>query len=358
MLFRQLIDPDTDTYTYLLADENTKEAVLIDPVREQAERDATLIEELGLRLLMTLETHVHADHVTGAWLLKQRLGSQIAYPAPSGVKGADVLLDEGDVVRFGRYALEVRLTPGHTDGCATYVLADRSRAFTGDALLIRGSGRTDFQQGDARKLYRSVHDQIFSLPENTLLYPGHDYKGFTVTTVCEEKRFNPRLGMGRTEDAFVELMAKLDLPYPRHIDRALPLNLNLGRDEGDADAPTAEPDLWSTLQRSPSGVIHVTPDWVAEHCGAFRIIDVREPHEWSGELGHIEGAELVPLGTLASEAAKWNLDEPLVLVCRSSGRSDRAAKVLEQAGFTKVASMVGGMLAWRRANLQASCARP
>ena len=231
MLFRQLFDPTTSTYTYLLADADTREAVLIDPVREMVDRDVQLLEELGLRLVATLETHVHADHVTGAWLLKQRLGSDIVYPASSGVKGADRLVEEGEAVSFGRHALEVRFTPGHTDGCATYVLDDQSRAFTGDALLIHGSGRTDFQQGDARRLYRSVWDQILSLPAETKLYPGHDYKGLTVTTVAEEKAFNPRLGAGRTEDDFVAIMANLKLAYPRFIDRALPANLALGREE-------------------------------------------------------------------------------------------------------------------------------
>ncbi|MCA9567178.1 MAG: MBL fold metallo-hydrolase [Myxococcales bacterium] len=355
MLFRQLFDPATSTWTYLLADTDAREAVLIDPVREQAERDATILEELGLRLVSTLETHVHADHVTGAWVLKQKLGSAIAYPATSGVNGADRLLDEGDVVRFGRYALEVRLTPGHTDGCATYVLDDQTKAFTGDALLIHGSGRTDFQQGDARRLYRSVRDQIFSLPDETEVYPGHDYKGRTVTTVAEEKRFNPRLGMGNTEDQFVAIMAKLDLAYPRFIDRALPANLNLGREAGDVDVQPAERDLFATLPRSPSGVLHATPAWVAENCGRFRLVDVRETYEWNGDLGHIEGAQLVPLGTLGQEAAKWDPAAPVVLVCRSSGRSDRAAHALERAGFTRVASMVGGMLAWRREDRREAC---
>lgn len=259
MLFRQLYDRATSTYTYLLADSEAREAVLIDPVKEQVDRDIELLAELGLRLVATLETHVHADHVTGAWLLKQRLGSEIMYPRPSGVEGADRLVGEGDAVRFGRYAVEVRLTPGHTDGCATYVTDDRRMAFTGDALLIHGSGRTDFQQGDARRLYRSVHDQIFSLPDGTTLYPGHDYKGRTVTTVLEEKHFNPRLGGGRSEEEFVAIMANLNLAYPKHIDRALPANLALGREDGDEElSPAADP--WASLPSAASGVRHGTSD--------------------------------------------------------------------------------------------------
>src|SRR5688572_20285770 len=186
MIFRQLFDPQSSTYSYLLGDERSGEAVLIDPVFEQARRDRALIAELGLNLACTLETHVHADHVTGAWLLKQRLGSRIALSAASGAQGADVTLAHGDRVACGSRYLEARETPGHTNGCLTYVLDDESMAFTGDALLIRGCGRTDFQQGSARTLYRSVHSQIFTLPSSCLLYPGHDYRGLTVTSVDEE----------------------------------------------------------------------------------------------------------------------------------------------------------------------------
>lgn len=351
MIFRQLFDPDTSTYTYLLADRQSREAVLIDPVREQVDRDAQILEELGLTLLYTLETHVHADHVTGASLLADRLGSRIGYAAASGVTGADLLLEHGDAVRFGRQALEVRATPGHTAGCVTYVTADRAQAFTGDALLIRGCGRTDFQQGDARTLYRSVHDQILSLPDNTWLYPGHDYKGRTVTTVAEEKRYNPRLTL--SEDAFVELMAGLGLPYPRRMDVAVPANLRLGRLEGEEPQPGQPPGPWAPVTRTATGAPQVEPDWVDRHRDVVRIIDVREPAEWDGELGHIPEAELVPLGTLADRLTHGDPDpnQPLVLVCRSGGRSDSAALLLEERGFRKVASMIGGMIRWNELEL-------
>src|ERR1051326_773564 len=161
MIFRQLFDPQSSTYTYLLADPVTREAVLIDPVFEQARRDAALVEELGLRLKLSLETHVHADHVTGAWLLKQKLGSRIMVGKASGAVGVDRHLSQDDVVQFGGRRLMVRATPGHTNSCLTYVLDDRSMAFTGDCLLIRGAGRTDFQEGDTAAMYRSIHEQIF-----------------------------------------------------------------------------------------------------------------------------------------------------------------------------------------------------
>ena len=214
LIFRQLIDPQSSTYTYLLGDRKSAEAVLIDPVFEQAGRDAALVGELGLRLVCTLETHVHADHVTGAWLLKQRLGSQIALARSSTAQGADRYLVHGDRVGFGGRHLQARATPGHTDGCLTYVLDDESMAFTGDCLLIRGSGRTDFQHGDAYVMYRSVHTQIFTLPEACLLYPAHDYRGLTVTSVGEERRFNPRLGGEIAESDFAGYMQNLHLPHP------------------------------------------------------------------------------------------------------------------------------------------------
>lgn len=346
MLFRQLFDPTTSTYTYLLADDTTKEAVLIDPVREQVERDATLVEQLGLRLVATVETHVHADHVTGAWALHKRFGSDIVYPASAGVDGARTV-GEGAVVPFGRRSLHVRLTPGHTSGCATYVLDDGSKAFTGDALLVQGTGRTDFQQGDARQLFRSVWDQILTLPDDTELYPAHDYKGRTVTTVAEEKAFNPRLGAGKTEDDFVAIMDQLDLAYPRFIDEALPANQRLGRDADEtAEASPAAVDPFADMPRGPTGARHVTPVWVDQHAAEVRLIDVRQPEEFTGPLGYIDGSELVPLDRLMAEASSWPKDVPIVTICRSSGRSDRAALALESHGFRQVASMVGGMMAW------------
>src|ERR1041385_7261656 len=163
LVFRQLFDPTSSTYTYLLGDRASGAALLIDPVFEQVRRDAALIGELGLKLTATLETHVHADHVTGAWLMKQRVGSKIGLAALGGASGADRLLNHGDPVAFGKRYLEVRATPGHTSGCLTYVLDDQSRAFTGDCLLIRGSGRTDFQQGDAHAMYRSIRSPILTL---------------------------------------------------------------------------------------------------------------------------------------------------------------------------------------------------
>lgn len=248
MNFRQLFDPETSTYTYLLADDRTLEAVLIDPVREHVERDVTLLRELGLRLLYTLETHVHADHVTASGLLRERLGSKVVVGARAGVQNADLALGDGVGVRFGEHWLEARETPGHTGGCVTFHWPDAKRAFTGDALLIRGCGRTDFQQGDPRRLFHSVRDRIFTLPDDTQLHPAHDYQGRTVTTVGEEKRFNPRLGTARTEEEFVQIMGALKLAYPKRMDEAVPANLV----SGTAAAPVRErgPTVASVLAQA------------------------------------------------------------------------------------------------------------
>ena len=351
MLFRQLFDPESSTYTYLLADEQTHDAVLIDPVREQLERDLQLLDELGLTLRYVLETHVHADHVTSAGMLRDRLGARTVLSKHAGVDCADLLVGDGDGIGFGKYALEVRTTPGHTNGDVVYVLADQSRAFTGDTVLVRGCGRTDFQEGDARTLYRSVHDKVFTLPDSTLLYPAHDYRGRTVTTVCEEKTYNPRLGGGKTEDEFVEIMAALDLPYPRKIDDALPANSRCGHVV--SDAPPAEPaPPWAPIERTPTGVPEVTPEWVgASLPDDAAVIDVRGPDEWNDALGHIARAELVPLEHLANAAQDWDRTRRLVTVCRAGGRSGQAAMILERLGFHHVASMRGGMLAWNQARL-------
>lgn len=227
MIFRQLLEPITSTYTYLVACPRTREAALIDPVLEDLERYAALLAELDLRLVRVLDTHVHADHVTAADALRQRFGCKTVLGAGAGVACADVMIGAGDRIPVGDLTLEARPTPGHTDSCTSYVVEDR--VFTGDALLIDGCGRTDFQQGDAGKLYDSIHQQIFSLPPDTLIYPGHDYRGNTVSTVKQELAKNSRLGGGRTREDFVAMMNSLDLPYPRFIDRALPANQACGR---------------------------------------------------------------------------------------------------------------------------------
>ena len=343
MIFRQLFDQQSSTYTYLLADEKSREAVLVDPVYEQALRDAALIEELGLKLMWTLETHVHADHVTGAWLLKEKLGSRIAIGEKSGAGGADRLIDHAERVAFGKRHLEAWATPGHTGGCLTYVLDDRMAAFTGDALLIRGCGRTDFQQGDARTLFRSVRERIFSLPDACLVYPGHDYRGLAATSVGEEKLYNPRLGESIGEQDFVGYMRNLGLAHPKQMEQAVPANLKCGKPE---KTPTLHQD-WAPLTYTFAGIWEMQPNWLEEHAGEVQVVDVREPEEFNGPLGHVEGAKLVPLGQLADRMKTLTKEIPIVTVCRSGARSAQATLILGKAGFERVANLSGGMLRWR-----------
>jgi sulfur dioxygenase len=351
LIFRQLFDAPSWTYSYLLADSSAGEAILIDPVFEQAARDAALIRELGLKLIATLDTHAHADHVTGAWLLKNRLGGKIAISAASGAEGADIRLEEGDRVAFGKRYVTALSTPGHTDGCMSFVLDDESMAFTGDALLIRGCGRTDFQQGSAHKLFHSIKTKIFTLPDDCLLYPGHDYHGLTVSSVAEEKAHNPRLGGNISEADFAGYMENLGLPHPRQIDVAVPANKVCGRPADEAGS-TNEPG-WAPLTFTFAGFWEIEPAWVEEHGAEVQIVDVRDEEEYHGPLGHIEGARLVPLSELAQRADELAKDRPIITVCRAGARSAQAVTILKKAGFEQVANMAGGMLSWRAQKLPA-----
>jgi len=228
VIFRQLFDPETSTYTYLLADESSRQAVLIDSVLGQLDRDVTLLRELELVLCYALETHVHADHVTASGRLRELLGCKVGVSDVSGVANSDLRLQDGEIIRFGEEELEVVSTPGHTSGCLTYVCREAGLAFTGDALLVRGCGRTDFQQGDAALLFASVRERLFTLPDDTRIYPGHDYHGRMMSTVREEKRFNQRIGLDKSVDEFVSIMNGLNLAYPKQMDVAVPANLESG----------------------------------------------------------------------------------------------------------------------------------
>lgn len=226
MIFRQLFEPLSSTYTYLLGCEQTGQAVLIDPVVNSIERDLAELQQLGLTLAVTVDTHIHADHITAALHLKQRVGSRVAMPAIERLPCSDVGLVEGTPLRVGGIELQPLHTPGHTDGHFAFVAAQR--VFTGDALLIDGCGRTDFQNGSARDLFRSVHDKLFSLPDDQLVYPGHDYQQRRVSSIGQEKARNPRLGQQRTLQEFEQIMAGLNLPYPKFIDHAVPGNRRCG----------------------------------------------------------------------------------------------------------------------------------
>lgn len=232
MLFRQLFDYDTWTYTYLIADTATGEAALVDPVIGNVDRDQQLLRELGLSLRYCLETHVHADHITGTSRLREELGCQGIVPVGANAACADHHVADGETVMLGTIPIVAIATPGHTDSHMAYYV-NRDRVLTGDALLIRGCGRTDFQSGDAATLYHSVTHKLFNLPDETLVYPGHDYHGRMVSTIAEEKRYNPRFvdleqGTLRDRDAYVYIMTNLNLPQPAKIMEAVPANEKCG----------------------------------------------------------------------------------------------------------------------------------
>jgi glyoxylase-like metal-dependent hydrolase (beta-lactamase superfamily II) len=231
MLFKQLQEPDSSTYTYLLSCQETGETVLIDPVLDTAERDLEILHAMGLELTYTLDTHIHADHLTGALRLKSLGGSRIACPAIDELPCADIGVNEGKVFRVGHIDIHPLFTPGHTDHHHAYLVDNGTQQmlFSGDALLIDACGRTDFQSGDAAILYRSIHEKFFSLPDETLVYPCHDYEGRYVSTIAQEKQRNPRLGQNKSLTEFVAIMKSLDLPYPRKIDFAVPGNQQCGR---------------------------------------------------------------------------------------------------------------------------------
>jgi sulfur dioxygenase len=249
MIFRQLFEPLSSTYTYLLGDEHTGQVVLIDPVISSMERDLGEIHRLRLTLAYTLDTHIHADHITAALELKRKVGSKIAAPAFDRLPCADVGVEEGRPFAMDGISLQPLHTPGHTDGHFSFLLGDR--VFTGDALLIEGCGRTDFQNGDADALYRSVTEKLFTLPDETLVYPAHDYKERFVSSIAQEKSRNPRLGKGRTLEEFRGIMAALNLPYPTFIDHAVPGNRQCGV------CPTGLPDrlerYCQQMSASPQG---------------------------------------------------------------------------------------------------------
>jgi glyoxylase-like metal-dependent hydrolase (beta-lactamase superfamily II)/rhodanese-related sulfurtransferase len=335
MIFRQLFDRDTWTYTYLIGDKASGLALIVDPVLENSTRDLKIIDELGLKLAYIFETHVHADHITSARQLRSRSGAKIGIGVE--LADADMLLVQGQIVQLGETQIEVRRTPGHTDTCTSFVLRDgeQTMVLTGDTLLIRGCGRTDFQAGNARQLYNSVHEQIFSLPDDTLIYPGHDYLGNSHSSVGEEKANNPRLALSIDEIGFEAIMDNLNLPHPTRMDVALPANLVCG------------PKLGKDCAYSP-GSRELQASEIPDIRG-FRIIDVRSLQEYHGPLGHLPDSELVPLQTFQNEASAWNAEEGFLLTCRSGGRSAQACSILRSMGFNHVTNLAGGLSAWREA---------
>lgn len=335
LVFHQLFEKETSTYTYLLGDSETLEAVLIDPVAEMVERDIKLLEDLGLKLKYVLDTHVHADHITASGLIRKRTGAQVGVSSAYDMSCPDLHLEDGQELVFGKHSIRAIHTPGHTSGCLSYYVGNL--LFSGDALLVRGCGRTDFQEGSSETLFQSVRKKIFSLPDDTIVYPAHDYKGFTKTSIALEKRLNPRLKLEIKKEQFVEIMENLRLSYPTKIQEAVPANHQCGLllKSGVLDTGFLE------------GIPVVTPENLLSKLGHVRIIDVRGADEFNNELGHIPNAELATLGPeldkKLNDAAKNN---EIVFVCRSGKRSGEATKLAITKGFEKVYNMQGGMLLW------------
>jgi sulfur dioxygenase len=226
VIFYQLYESVSSTYTYLIADKKTGEAALIDTVLEMVERDLKLVSELGLKLKYVLDTHIHADHITGAGEIRKRVGAKTAVSKNANVDCVDLQLEDGQELSLGASKIKAIATPGHTDTCMTYAFADM--LFTGDALLIRGCGRTDFQQGSSDRLFESVRTKLFSYPDDTKVYPGHDYKGQTSTSIGVEKMHNARLKETITKEQFNKIMSELKLDHPKKIKEAVPANMACG----------------------------------------------------------------------------------------------------------------------------------
>ncbi len=338
----QLFDADSSTYTYVLFDENTRDAVIIDPVDAQLERDLGVLRQYGLKLMWTCETHAHTDHITSAGLLAEHAGARTAAPVGCGIKTAAIQLKHDDELKFGGETLRALHTPGHTAGSMSFVW--RNNVFTGDTLLVDGCGRTDFQSGSARELYNSLTKVLFQLPEETVVWPGHDYKGRTSSTIGIEKASNSRVA-GKTEEDFVALMDNLKLPRPRRMDEAVPANLMSGL-RHDADGVVNDPDAnFNDFPRPASGYAgDVSPylawQWVQD--GKALLIDVRSDaeREW---VGFIPDAVALPWKQWPGMAMNPNFDASLrgalppgtkaVMLCRSGVRSVAAARRATELGL-------------------------
>ncbi|MDX1756561.1 MAG: MBL fold metallo-hydrolase [Marinobacter sp.] len=346
MIFRQLFDVVSSTYTYLLADEGSKRALLIDPVFSQARRDLALLEELGLTLALVVDTHAHADHITAAWLLKQKTGCQIASAKVLQAENVDLPLEDGQEFGVDGVRLKAVATPGHTDGCMSYVLSDQSMVFTGDALLIRGCGRSDFQQGSAHKLFESITKRLFALPDACLVYPAHDYNGRTVSTIGEEKAFNARVGGGANVTDFVEYMHAMKLPHPKKIDEALPANMRSGCPE---DGRLPEDPSWADIHVTFGGVPEIDYNWLERHLDKVTVLDVRLDEEVKDAPVSEALVDLhIPLDQLRARVGEVPKDKPVVTLCRAGRRSAMAVNILKESGFEQVASLSRGLLAISR----------
>ncbi len=331
----------TPCKTYLLA--IGSEAALVDPVRERLDTYREILKARGLSLSMVLETHTHADHLMLARDAKQLLAAPFVMHEASPSPLVDRHVSDGEVLTLGNERIEVLHTPGHTPDSMCFRVP--GAVLTGDTLMIGGSGRCDFPGGDAGLQYDAVTGRLFALPGDTVVWPGHDYKGRTSSTIADEKAYNPRFS-GKTRDQYIALMANLGLPFPEKVQQALQVNQS-GFEPSEVGFP-----LVADVAAMPA----LTPSQLAAKLGAADaplLLDVREPEEFVGELGHIEGSLLVPLDALERRLPKLAgyVDRDVVVVCRAGARSATAGAILQRAGFTRVQNLGGGMLAWAAARL-------
>ncbi len=339
MIFRQLFDQTSGTYTYLLASRKGGEALIIDPVLEKVDRYLQLVKELDLKLVKAVDTHIHADHITGLGALRDRTHCITVMGEQARVDVVSMRVTEGDKLTIEGLALDVLYTPGHTDDSYSFLMRDR--VFTGDTLLIRGTGRTDFQNGSARAQYESLFGKLLKLPEDTLVFPAHDYKGDTVSTIGEEKRCNPRLQV-KSVDEYVELMGKLNLPNPKMMDVAVPANMRQGLAQDEIARKG-----WAVTPEQAMGLIG-KPD--------VALVDLRERSERQ-KHGVIPGSlhapypdlqEHIGAGGMLHELAKAT-PKRIVFYCAFGERSAMAVQAAQDAGITSACHIHGGLDAWRKA---------
>jgi glyoxylase-like metal-dependent hydrolase (beta-lactamase superfamily II)/rhodanese-related sulfurtransferase len=357
MLFKQLFDKESCTYTYLIADLGSREAVLIDPVDTQLETYLNLLQEYDLVLKYSLETHVHADHVTASGLLRQKLGAKTAVSSLCGASTADIQIKDGDVFEFGNNeSIKVIATPGHTPGSISFLWRDK--VFTGDALLIDGCGRTDFQGGSSEAQYDSITQRLFSLPDETVVYPGHDYKGRWISNIVQERTGNSRL-VGKTKEQFVDIMANLNLPKPKLIDMAVPANRYCGIDEEQAKQDAGQranssgsSSVGDMINQAMESITEIPPSKAKELIAdsSVIIVDVREEHEFNA--GSIDNAILLPRGVLEFKIHTIpelsDKSAAIVVYCHSGKRSALSAVTMQNMGYTNVLSIAGGYEAWKQ----------
>jgi glyoxylase-like metal-dependent hydrolase (beta-lactamase superfamily II)/rhodanese-related sulfurtransferase len=339
MIFRQLFDSVSGTYTYLVASRRGGEALIIDPVIEKVQRYLQLIKELDLRLVKAVDTHLHADHITGLGALRDHTHCITVMGEMSKADVVSMRLADGDKLTIEGVALDAIYTPGHTDDSYSFLMSDR--VFTGDTLLIRGTGRTDFQNGDARAQYESIFNRLLKLPDETLVYPAHDYKGETVSTIGEEKAFNPRLQIKSIEE-YVALMASLNLPNPKMMDVAVPANMKVGF----AQEAIAQRG-WAVTTKAAIGLVG-RPD--------IALIDLREKPERE-KSGVIPGSLHAPYPDLSANVRQGGMlhelasatGKRLLFYCAFGERSAMAVQAAQDAGIASACHIHGGIDAWKRA---------